>query len=78
MLDRLSRNQVEKSVRQVSKILPYSKPALCYSDIVTQLTPGDASLMSTIESFAIHDENGDISMEIDDDSRDGTAGMHNG
>jgi len=34
--------------------------------------------MRTIESVAIHDENGDISMEIDDDSRDGTAGKHNG
>ena len=69
---------MEKSVHQVSKFLPYSKPGLCYSDIVTQLTPGDTSLMGTIESFAIHDENEDISLEIGHDSRDGTTGRHNG
>ena len=34
--------------------------------------------MKTIESFSIHDENGDISMEVDHDSRDGTTGTHDG
>jgi len=58
-------------------LFPTLKPALCYSDIVTQLTPGDAARMRTIESFAINDENRDISMEIDDDIRDGTTGTHN-
>jgi len=44
---------------------------------MTQLTPGGASRMKTTESFAINDENRDISMEIDDDIRDGTTGTHN-
>jgi len=60
------------------KFLPTLKLVLCYSDLITELTPGDASHMEKIESFGTHNEDGDITMEIDDDNRDGKAGKHNG
>jgi len=61
-------------------ILPlYIKLILSRSDIATQLTPGDASRM-TPESFmslVAHDEGGETPLEIDCDSLDPAAGMHN-
>jgi len=34
--------------------------------------------MEKIESFGNHNEDGDITMEIDHDSRDGKVGKHTG
>jgi len=34
--------------------------------------------MKTIETFGTQDEDGHTAIEIDQDSRDGTTGMHNG
>jgi len=61
-----------------SKFLPTLKLVLRYSDLITELTPGDASHIEKIESFGTHNEDGDITMEIDHDNRDGKAGKHNG
>ena len=57
---------------------PTLKLVLYFSDIVTQLTPGESSRMKSIETFGTQDEDGYTAIEIDQDSRDGTTGTHNG
>ena len=34
--------------------------------------------MKIVESFVTHEEEEDIAMEVDHDSREGTTGTHNG
>jgi len=82
MLGHLPKNQVAKSACRSSDFLPvYLKLMLSNLEIATHPSRTDASCVNTIDSsrsLIIHDEGGGNPTEIDYDSRDSTAGTHNG
>jgi len=82
ILGHLPQNQVAKSACRSSDFLPvYLKLILSDLEIATHPSRTDESCVNTIDSsrsLITHNEGGGNPTEIDRDSRDSTAGTHNG